>query len=166
MSGAPCTQSVRLVHAARRVIASYPRPRKQQQRRVHDLDMPTRMSNRRRALEWESMRRTGARLLLSRDGDLLWRETLTSNTRNAYDIEIAYPPSFPFERPLARILAPDVDEFAPHRYMGGGLCLFPTSFDPTLACTAGVIRNRAALWIFYYEEWQQTGVWHGPELDH
>jgi hypothetical protein len=111
------------------------------------------------------MSRSNAALILTDSGDLYWREVLTSSSGATYDIVIAYPASFPFERPRAFIVAPVID-YVPHRYNDGTLCLFPTAFDETLSCTAGVIRGRVALWVDVYERWRHTGVWDGPELAH
>jgi hypothetical protein len=148
------------------LVVHAPRPgRKRLRGSRHGAIVPTRMSDQRRKLEWLSMSRSNAALVLTDRGDLCWREILISNSGTAYEVVITYPPSFPFERPRACIVAPALDH-APHRYVDGTLCLFPTAFDETLSCTAGVIRGRVALWVDIYESWQRTGVWVGPELAH
>jgi hypothetical protein len=128
----------------------------------------TRMEPRRLRLERDSMHASQATLVRLPDGELCWCDVLTSNRGNEYDILIRYPQGFPYERPIAVIVTPEIHPGAPHRYADkhGTLCLFPSPIDMTFSCTAGAVRARVALWILYYENWLETGVWDGPELAH
>ena len=128
--------------------------------------VPTRIRPGRLNLEWQSMPRSAT---LHRDhyGNLTWWDVLSPREDGElYEVRITYPLSFPFERPRAYVDTPEIAAFAPHRYLDGGLCLFPTSIDPDMSCTAGVIRNRAALWLFVYENWLETGSWSAPQIAH
>ena len=135
---------------------------------AHGNDMPPTIPPKRFQLECASMRPSRASLRQLPDGELCWCEVLTSNLGREYHVVFLYPPRFPYERVHASIVHPELPPNVPHRYLDEHrpLCLFPSPDDPTLSCTAGTVRARTALWIFFYELWTLTGVWEGPEVGH
>lgn len=134
----------------------------------HKGSMAVHIPPERLVLEHSSMLGTNAAFVQCPDGTLCWCVILISNQGNEYHVLITYPDGFPYERPLAYVVAPELPPHAPHRYINpeGALCLFPNSFDPSLGCTAGTIRARAGLWIDCFESWLLTGKWKEPEVQH
>ena len=126
----------------------------------------SRITPQRLELECASMRHSNASLIQCPSGQLCWCDVIQSNRGNRYHVLIGYSPAFPFERPFAMITAPEIYEGAPHRYLDGTLCLFPSQSDPTMATTAGVVRGRTALWVLLFEHWLESGEWGGPEHGH
>lgn len=94
---------------------------------------------------------------------LVWVEGLQSLAGRRYELAIAYPERFPFERPKAFVMTPSVTG-APHRLVDGSLCLFPDPLATDIRCTAMVVRNRAVAWFLAYEIWLRNGHrWCAPE---
>lgn len=65
--------------------------------------------------------------------------------------------------PNVRVLSPPLPDNAPHRYPDGTLCLYwPKEWcwtnDKIIAKT---VLPWAALWLYYYELWLDTGEWLG-----
>jgi hypothetical protein len=66
--------------------------------------------------------------------------------------------------PEVRVLSPELQSNAPHRYKDGSLCLYwPVEWkwrdDQNVAKT---LLPWAALWLYFYELWLDTGLWMGP----
>jgi len=118
---------------------------------------------RRLAKEAELMyRHTRAKLVEEADGSIHWIERLVSEGGEPYTLAVRYPPGFPFRRPRAFVLQPNIDR-APHHFEDGSLCLFDESSAVDVKCTALVVRNRAVTWFLAYEVWKMTGKWSAPE---
>ena len=78
-----------------------------------------------------------------------------------------------------RVIAPELtrrsaapDDPIPHRYRDGDLCLYDpgieaprSEWDQTMPI-ADTLVPWAAEWLFFYELWHATGVWHGREVVH
>jgi hypothetical protein len=71
------------------------------------------------------------------------------------------------ERPDVKVIKPILqiynDERIPHRFSDGTLCLFRYKYfewDFTMPIAETII-PWSALWLYYYEIWQATGVWLG-----
>jgi hypothetical protein len=63
-----------------------------------------------------------------------------------------------------RVIRPQVQPDAPHRYPDGSLCLYwfkDWRWGPK-SLIHETILPWAALWLFYYELWLDTGKWLGP----
>ena len=71
--------------------------------------------------------------------------------------------------PKVRVLRPAVRPDAPHVYDDDGLlCLYHPARRPwkTTDLAALTVVPWAELWLYFYEEWLETGVWWGPEALH
>jgi hypothetical protein len=70
--------------------------------------------------------------------------------------------------PRVTVTDPVLDEDAPHTYSDDSLCLYkPGVFqwhDGRLV--AKCIVPWTSAWLLFYEGWQETGVWFGPEAPH
>jgi hypothetical protein len=72
------------------------------------------------------------------------------------------------QEPRVYVREPEVDSDVPHLYEDGALCLF----HPRLyrwhegRIIARSIVPLAALWLYFYEKWQDLGTWLGPEAPH
>lgn len=103
--------------------------------------------------------------------------------RGQYDIEfigdLVVKPVFPVYtvsinyrgdlRPLVKIIKPELVKDPPHFYKESrSLCLYhPKNFHWTKEkLIAKDIVSWTAAWIYFYEVWQQKGVWYGPEAEH
>ena len=71
--------------------------------------------------------------------------------------------------PETHVLAPSLtrykDESLPHVYPGEALCLFdprsrPREWDASMRISETIL-PWAVMWLYYYEIWAITGVWHG-----
>ena len=85
---------------------------------------------------------------------------------DAYDVEVAV---YDWGGPDVRVLDPALSPRAPHVYDEDGLlCLYHPDCRPwkpsDLAATT--VLPWAELWLYFYEEWLDTGVWWGPEAPH
>ena len=97
------------------------------------------------------------------DGTLFWiEEIISQRRRRRYRLMIAYPERFPYARPRAYILRPNISK-APHKFLDGSLCLFNSQSFIDPKTTALVVRNRALAWVFTYEGWLRSRVWKAPE---
>ncbi|MEX2382843.1 MAG: hypothetical protein WD490_10695 [Opitutales bacterium] len=74
-----------------------------------------------------------------------------------------------FQAPVVHVLAPELRRYQgmplPHVYPGNQLCLFdprcrPRQWDPWMWIADTTLRW-AVMWLYYYEIWAMTGVWHG-----
>ena len=103
-----------------------------------------------------------SRATLAREGNtLFWVEDLIAESGTLYRLKIVYPERFPYERPKAFVVSPEVSG-APHRWGDDSLCLFGAG--PTdIKTTALVVRNRAVTWFLAYEFWKVTGEWMAPQ---
>jgi len=102
-----------------------------------------------------------------RHWSLRCRGQVFSDVNNCiYELELIYRP---FKAPLVFIKEPDIPHTMKiHVYSNGSLCLYHASeikwnkktmiYDTTIP--------RIAEWIMYYELWQLTGEWEGPEYPH
>lgn len=84
-----------------------------------------------------------------------------------YTVRIAYRPGVR-SWPKVRVLSPTLSKNAPHVYRSGDLCLFwpkdgNWSEEMFLADT---IVPWTAEWLMFYELWEETGEWLGPESPH
>ncbi len=66
--------------------------------------------------------------------------------------------------PQLRVLSPALAPDAPHRYADGTLCLYwPHEWRwQSDALIAETLLPWAALWLYYYELWLDSGEWLGP----
>ena len=131
---------------------------------LHGLSMATWFDRDPQRLEKEiELMREFTRAQLRQNGsNLFWVEDLVSVARNQYRIAVNYPDRFPFERPQAFVLAPDISN-APHRLGNGSLCLFHNPWASDVKTTALVVRNRTVAWILAHEIWKVTGKWMAPQ---
>lgn len=70
--------------------------------------------------------------------------------------------------PKVWVQRPTVDERSPHLYRDGSLCLFypkDASWHSGMKI-ADMIIPWISDWLLYYELWQDTGKWLGPEAPH
>jgi len=102
----------------------------------------------------------------TRNGGLVWNGELQPTPESPrYRVRIDHEGG---DAPAVWVEKPDLPKDAPHRYPSGKLCLYwPEEWswrdEETLAET---IVPWAALWLYYYEVWQVTGEWLGPEAPH
>jgi len=98
-------------------------------------------------------------------GQLVWHGTLRSNNRNEYQIAIRYPSDFPDSAPKAFMVKPAIFG-VPHMWQDGSLCMF-APFDRSweTRSTAATVVAWAAVWIFAFEIWKNTGKWPGRSVD-
>jgi hypothetical protein len=63
-----------------------------------------------------------------------------------------------------RVLAPKLVDRAPHLYPDGSLCLYwPKEWRwAPFEAIGETLLPWAALWLYYYEIWVDTGAWLGP----
>ncbi|KOP68482.1 hypothetical protein AMS62_27005 [Bacillus sp. FJAT-18019] len=93
-----------------------------------------------------------------------WLGEITSNRDVIYKVKIVYHSS----RPQVFILDPPLLKKSPHVYEDDSLCLYyPSdhSFDKE-KMIAKTILPWVCEWVYYYEVWQEEGVWWGPEAPH
>ncbi|WP_191566219.1 hypothetical protein [Metabacillus idriensis] len=94
-----------------------------------------------------------------------WIGTLCpSPSSPVYTVKIIYDRY----RPRVFILNPKIDDYAPHRYPDGSLCLYyPTdkSHHDGLFIADTMIPWTAE-WLYFYEKWLEDEVWWGPEAPH
>jgi hypothetical protein len=66
--------------------------------------------------------------------------------------------------PEVRVLNPTLRANAPHRYKDGSLCLYwPVEWRWTDTESASkTVLPWAAIWLYFYELWLDTGHWLGP----
>ena len=81
-----------------------------------------------------------------------------SDKRDAYDIMVTLPSSYPNACP--RVYATPIDQRAPHRFPDGALCIFGalSSWNPARD-TAYVALGGARNWLKRYESWRKNGNW-------
>lgn len=97
-----------------------------------------------------------------KNGRRIWSGPLQPRlTSPSYQVEIEYRHHKP---PRVKVLSPRLVAGTPHLYKDGSLCLYwPKEWhwqdDELLAET---IIPWAALWLYYYELWLDTGQWLGP----
>jgi len=59
-------------------------------------------------------------------------------------------------------LEPRTDAAIPHLYEDDSLCLYlPAEWSASEEYLSRTILPWAVLWLFHYERWRITGVWHG-----
>lgn len=101
-----------------------------------------------------------------RSRDMTWTGTLQPTLESrVYTVRLGFHPS---GVPRIRVLSPTLDAKAPHRYGNGDLCLHRPKdryWTPD-QLVADTIIPWAASWLFFYEIWQDTGKWRGPEAPH
>lgn len=99
-------------------------------------------------------------------GKPTWRGRLQpSSCSPAYSVKIVYSLG---DVPRVWVVSPPLDSKAPHRFPDGSLCLFypkDHSWHSGLLI-ADTIIPWAAEWLMFYELWQETGVFLGPEAPH
>lgn len=72
----------------------------------------------------------------------------------SYEVKLIYPDSFPYSPPMVYLVKPEI-KHAPHRFSGGGLCVYSEIDGPQIS--GKVILDWAVQWIFSYETWLKTG---------
>jgi hypothetical protein len=95
-------------------------------------------------------------------GEGIWRGKLQPHELSAvYELEIRYRLG---KIPQIRVLSPALESNAPHLYREGTLCLYwPKEWTWRGDCLiAETILPWAALWLYYYELWLDTGKWLAP----
>ena len=98
-------------------------------------------------------------------GTGVWTGNLQpSSSSPRYFVQIMYKY---LDRPTVRVLRPQICEDAPHIYGDGSLCLYYRDGSWTRSrMIAETILPWAAEWLYFYEYWQATGKWLGPEAPH
>lgn len=75
--------------------------------------------------------------------------------------------------PRVRVVAPDLGVPAgkrlPHVFPDGCICIYDCrenadEWKPSMELA--IVVPWASLWLFYYESWWITGIWHGKEAKH
>lgn len=99
-------------------------------------------------------------------GESVWHGTLQPSVGSpAYTVDVRYRVG---SIPRVWVRSPLLRENAPHRYPDGHLCLYTpwewNWLDSDLI--AETLLPWAALWLYYYELWVDTGKWLGPETAH
>ena len=95
-----------------------------------------------------------------------WVGTLQPSDRSSvYVVKVVYSPP---KRPKVWILSPYLKPDAPHRYKDKSLCLhYPKDYSWTAdKYIAATIIPWTAEWLRFYELWDITGKWYGPEAPH
>lgn len=105
-------------------------------------------------------------ILQFRRGEAIWTGTLQPRvTSPAYRIQVTYLLG---GVPRVRVLSPELVRGAHHLYADGSLCLFwpkEWRWKPAEAI-AETLLPWAAVWLYYYELWLDTGEWLGPSSHH
>ncbi len=94
--------------------------------------------------------------------EVIWQGSLQPREVSpAYLVEVRYRLG---RCPSVRVLQPALTPGAPHLYAGGTLCLYwPNEWAwRSHELVAETIIPWAALWLYYYELWLDTGEWLGP----
>jgi len=88
-----------------------------------------------------------------------------TETSDVYQVSIQYQPD---KTPQVFVTSPEIDEDAPHLYGDRSLCLFhPSIFDwHGGRSLADYIVPWTAMWLYFYEKWEELGAWFGPEVPH
>lgn len=85
-------------------------------------------------------------------GELYWQGFLRTNVGTTYEVFVVYPQTYPHS-PL-RVYVPEIAyTAAPHKYVGGRLCLIG---EPKTALDAIAW---ASLWLNDFEYWKKTSKW-------
>ena len=99
-------------------------------------------------------------------GCYIFRGTLhPTETSPFYELRIIYAVD---NYPKVYVLAPEINQNAPHRYKDNSLCLFhPKNFDWTNQCLlSNYTIPWTAAWLRFYEIWLNTGEWFADEEPH
>lgn len=97
-----------------------------------------------------------------RRGVATWTGTLQPRlTSPTYCLQVTYRLG---DIPRVRVLKPELARDAPHLYNDRSLCLYwPKEWRWTESEAIGdTLLPWAALWLYYYELWLDTGEWLGP----
>jgi len=98
-----------------------------------------------------------AQFVLKKDRDgLFWDGILITNFKTAYRVNIIYPKNYPYQKPVFRVVQPQIKSGSTHVYMNGSLCVYPKNWNHT-RCTAPAGVPLVAGWLTMYEIWLQTG---------
>lgn len=103
----------------------------------------------------------------ARAGRLVWEGQIQPTSHSeAYVVRIDYKPP---KRPEISVVSPPLEPpegvRLPHIYPGERLCLcYPGQWGPEMRIDMTLV-PWAAEWLFYYELWLFTGVWHGGGHD-
>ena len=103
---------------------------------------------------------------LSRGHSATWEGTIQPReTSPASKVAIHYHMGMV---PQVRVRWPLLHQQAPHLYADGTLCLYwPEEWRWTKnTLIAETVLPWAALWLYYYELWLDTGEWLGPSSPH
>lgn len=82
-----------------------------------------------------------------------------------YTVSIRFRPRM---APEVKVLTPQISPWAPHVYEGGFLCLYwpkELNFNSSMFLAETIV-PWIAQWLLYYELWQETDNWLGPESLH
>ena len=91
-----------------------------------------------------------------RQGNLFWEGILITNFSTPYQVKIAYPQNYPYQKPVFRVVEPKMRKDCPHRFVDGTLCVYPDRYDYR-KCTAPAGVPLVASWLANYEIWLRTG---------
>lgn len=97
-----------------------------------------------------------------RRGGATWTGTLQPRLASpTYCLQVSYMLR---EVPKVRVVRPELVQGAPHLYHDGSLCLYwPKNWRwAPHEAIAETLLPWAALWLYYYELWLDTGEWLGP----
>jgi hypothetical protein len=101
-----------------------------------------------------------------KDGTGIWKGTLQPREiSSVYSIVIKYNIS---KFPRIWVVEPKIRPNAPHIYKDNSLCLWldkERPWSPSQIVSKTVV-PWAALWLYYYELWLDTGEWLAPEAPH
>lgn len=96
----------------------------------------------------------------------IWRGRLQPRPGSpVYTVSIRFRPR---SKPEVRVKSPPLIEKAPHTYPDGTLCLFwpkDRNWDSSMLLAETIV-PWTAQWLLFYELWQETGKWLGPESPH
>jgi hypothetical protein len=99
----------------------------------------------------------------ARAGRLVWEGQIQPTSHSeAYVVRIDYKPP---KRPEISVVSPPLEPprgvRLPHVYPGDRLCLcYPGQWGPEMRIDTTLV-PWVAEWLFYYELWLFTGIWHG-----
>lgn len=82
-----------------------------------------------------------------------------------YSMKVTYTPT---AAPRVFVTKPVLPEKAIHTYKDGSLCLYKESnwqWQDDLQFDEDLFPNVCG-WLYFYEVWQQTGIWYGKEAVH
>lgn len=86
---------------------------------------------------------------------LFWDGILQTNFGTLYRVNISYPQAYPWQKPRLEIIDPRLRGDAPHRFVDGSLCIYPSGWNYKQA-TAPAAVPLIAGWLALYEVFLRT----------